>query len=117
MNKREREQYHFELGRFERYAKDSRLSRQIMADFDSLRRIGKAINLHNERECSVEGYDVDAGERRIETKLKRAAAILRNGYNGLALATQGDPRGCGLTVYVDDGQPYEWGRQSVVMSE
>ena len=92
--------------------------RDVMVDLDSLRRIGKWLHRHAERVCSDERYcqDLNKWERIEGLKEARAKAIVA-GYRGLAVSFQSDPRGCALTVHSDDGAPYEYGRQHVVLAE
>ena len=99
-------------------APDSKGWRDVMEDLDTLRRIGQWLHRHAERACSDDGYcaELPKWERIEEKKAARATAIVVQ-YKGLAVAFQGDPRGCALTVYRDNGEPYEYGRQHVVLVE
>ena len=92
--------------------------RDVMEDLDTLRRIGKWLHRHAERVCSDERYCMDLPKwERIEEKKEAQAMAIVAQYKGLAVAFQGDPRGCALTVYSDNGAPYEYGRQHVVFAE
>ena len=99
-------------------APDFKSPRNVMEDLDTLRRIGKWLHRHAERVCSDEQYcmELPKWEHIEEGKEARATAIVAQ-YKGLAIAFQGDPRGCALTVYRDNGTPYEYGRQHVVLAE
>ena len=99
-------------------APDGKNWRDVMEDLDTLRRIGKWLHRHAERACSDEKYcqELPKWERIEEKKEARATAIVAQ-YKSLAVSFQGDPRGCALTVYENDGAPYEYSRQRVVLAE
>ena len=99
-------------------APDFKNPRDVMDDLDLLRRIGKWLHRHAERVCSDERYcmELEKWERIKERKETWATTVVAQ-YKGLAVSFQGDPRGCALTVYNDDGVPYEYGHQHVVLAE
>ena len=90
----------------------------VMDDLDILRRIGRWLHRHAERVCSDERYCMELPKwERIEEKKEALATAIVAQYKSLAIAFQGDPRGCALTVYSDNGAPYEYGRQHIVLAE
>ena len=92
--------------------------RDVMEDLDTLRRIGKWLRRHAERACSDERYCMELPKwERTEKKKEEWATAIVALYKGLAVSFQGDPRGCALTVYSDDGAPYVYGRQHIVLAE
>ena len=107
-----------EYGEMADAAPASKHSYGVMEDWDTLRRIGMWLHRHAERVCSDARYciEISKWERIAGRKKARATAIVAQ-YKGLAVDFQGDPRGCALTVYSDDGAPYEYGRQHVVLAE
>lgn len=62
-----------------------------------LRALARAIDKHNERECSHEWYSRDGNNERVAARLdKRIASMAK--ATGLVLERHGDPRGPSLKI-------------------
>ncbi len=67
----------------------------------ALRRIETMIDRHNENACSYEWYDAEAGERRVESAIKRLDSILGFTEAGIPVFVNRDPRGYALKIPPD----------------